>query len=277
MLIVGDTGVGSKQQRQVAHMIEHYHINHPLDAIIHTGDIFYPDGINSADDLIATTHFSDIYLNSAYNDVPWYLVAGNHDHDGNINALITFFNRYSSLSFPSLYYATQINKGNISVNIVAVDTDPIKKGTVQAEQLGWLQQTLAERQSDDAITIAVGHHPIFSNGEQGNTAALQGTFYALLQHYQVMFYLAGHEHNLEYIVKDELPQFIISGAAGAPLRDIECGTDSRFALSKAGGFALYVQPTLAWLIPLTETLPNIMFRIPINRPVSSSRVIKIHK
>ncbi|NMP15984.1 metallophosphoesterase [Thalassotalea sp. Y01] len=261
LLVMGDTGTGSDQQKHAAQLFEDFHLNYPFDAIIHTGDVFYPDGISSSDHPYTQTRFKDIYFDKAYGQLPWYMVAGNHDYDGSISALKGFFAEYDHLIYPNNYYHQQISIEGINLELVALDTDPVIKGVVQAEQISWLADTFATVNTQESVVFVFGHHPMYSNGSHGNNDALLGIFYDMLKEYQAELYLAGHDHSLEYLVKGKLPQFVISGAAGKTLRDIDCGKDSVYARSEAGGFALYVQQENIWIIPLVNSNPDYMFTL----------------
>ncbi|QBY05008.1 hypothetical protein E2K93_11705 [Thalassotalea sp. HSM 43] len=261
LLVMGDTGTGGEQQKQAAQLFENFHINYPFDAIIHTGDVFYPSGISSSDHPYTDSRFKDIYFTKSYGGLPWYLVAGNHDYDGSIGALKGFFAQHDNLNFANNYYHQRLTQDGVVIDLLALDTDPVIKGAVQAEQISWLADTFATVSKQQSVIIAFGHHPIFSNGSHGNNDALTGIFYDMLKQYQTALYLAGHDHNLEYLVKDNVPQFVISGAAGKTLRDIDCGKHSYYAASKAGGFALYVQRAQIWIIPLTSSSEQIMFKL----------------
>ena len=78
---------------------------------------------------------------------------------------------------------------------------------VNVLQVG-LQSVLAA--STATWLIVAGHHPIFSRGEHGDTAALQTRLLPILQKYGVHAYLNGHDHTLQHISWQGL-EFFTSG------------------------------------------------------------------
>ncbi|OUS31171.1 hypothetical protein A9Q98_03390 [Thalassotalea sp. 42_200_T64] len=261
--LIGDTGTGDSNQVFSAEILEKYHLQYPLDAIIHSGDIFYPAGINSASDANVEEKFNGIYDSLALDNIPWYLVAGNHDHEGSIAALQDFAAQSPLLNYPSRYFLHQLHKNGLSwqLNLIAIDTTPFTHNANQLEQLSWLEQQLA--QNSQNINIVVGHHPVFSNGSHGDTSPLKASFLDLLRFYQVPLYLSGHEHSLEILQNKAGPTYVISGAGGQTLRDIECAESSLYAAQEFGGIALFITSTSIGLIPVTQTSLVMMFQLPL--------------
>ncbi|WDE10605.1 metallophosphoesterase [Thalassomonas haliotis] len=262
LFVIGDTGTGDNNQQNAADSLESYHLNYPLDGIIHTGDIFYPNGLDSADHDDTYSKFTAVY--QGISPLPWYLVAGNHEHDGSIQALTTFAAGFESLHFPGLYYLKTLAKAGINwqVNLLATDTTPFTFGLVQAGQLAWLQNQLSARENQ--LNLVIGHHPIFSNGTHGDTEELQGSFYRLLQQYRVPLYLSGHEHNLQLLASKEAVNFLVSGGGGAGLSEVSCG-DNLYANKSHGGFALFISRENIYVIPVTLAGPEIMFSLPLEQ------------
>jgi len=254
--VIGDTGTGDSQQQTAAAILESYHLSYPLDGIIHTGDIFYPRGLDSADDDDAYSKFTSVY--QGLSPLPWYFVAGNHDHDGSIQALLAFAAGDESLHYPAPYYLKTLSKQGLNwqINLLATDTTPFTFGLVQAEQLAWLQNQLSALENQ--LNLVIGHHPVFSNGSHGGAKELQSSLYPLLKEYRVPLYLSGHEHSLQLLPGREAVSFLISGAGGAGLREVSCN-NSLYAETSLGGFGLFVTQKQLYLIPVTQGGPQFMF------------------
>ena len=261
LYVIGDTGTGNENQLTSARVLESYHLQYNLDGIIHTGDIFYPKGLSSADDEAGYDKFNAIYQSLALTAIPWFLSAGNHEHDGSINALIEFSQLNEGIYYPDNYYLKTLVKTDLSwqVNLMVTDTTPFTHGLIQAEQLSWLQNQLASQSTE--MNLVIGHHPIFSNGAHGGTKELQGSFYQALVRYAVPLYLSGHEHSLQLLSAKNNSHFLISGAGGAALTNISCSENNLYGNKIYGGFALFITKDVIWVIPVTTDGSEVMFAI----------------
>lgn len=81
------------------------------------------------------------------------------------------------------------------------------------EQYKWLGEVLAKPAS---VKIVVGHVPILSAGNHGNSQALIKELLPLLQMHHVDLYFAGHNHVLEHLRTpgDNAIDLVVSGAGG---------------------------------------------------------------
>ena len=76
------------------------------------GDNFYKVGVKSVDDKRFKETFEDVYRAKSLMN-RWYILAGNHDHHGNVWAQIEYTQRSSRWYFPHFYYTEKfkINDG----------------------------------------------------------------------------------------------------------------------------------------------------------------------
>jgi len=186
------------------------------------GDNMYHHGVTSVKDRRFDETFENVFTGDALSTksgFKFHLVAGNHDHLGDVNAQIEYSNVSARWVFPSLYYTfTETAEDGSTVQFVMIDT-VIIAGNSQIEgkssqmvgselhgpankalsdqQLQWLEKTLSESKAD--YLIVAGHYPIHSVCEHGPTAALQTTVKPLLQKYKVSAFFAGHDHCAEHI------------------------------------------------------------------------------
>ncbi|CEM13067.1 unnamed protein product [Vitrella brassicaformis CCMP3155] len=89
---------------------------------------------------------------------------------------------------------------------VFIDTwvaDPSNRqlAAMRHEQLHWLAKTLHGAATDPHVgwIIVVGHYPIYTSGQHGDTDFLVSDVLPLLKEYQVDAYLCGHDHDLELL------------------------------------------------------------------------------
>ena len=201
------------------------------------GDNFYMFGIptDAHDPRFNQTFesvFNDPYLLS---DFTFHVLAGNHDHIGNVTAEVEYSKLSERWSFPELYYDFYETLGDeVSVHYVMLDTViiagnshgpdndpnvdldgdelPGPSDPVAADaQLQWLEKTL-EASTGDYI-IVNGHYPMYSICEHGPTLSLQPQLIPLLQKYNVSAYFNGHDHCGEHIDVGDYTQYHTIGSA----------------------------------------------------------------
>lgn len=163
--------------------------------------------------------FEDVYT-SPHLQAPRHfrLVAGNHDHRGNVSAQIAYSSRSARWSFPDLWYDfVERSADGTTVHFVMIDTVVLAgqsqmdgfdghegvsldgdelagpEDIVRAEaQWQWINQTLRESRAD--FLVVVGHFPVWSVCEHGPTSQLVARLKPLLDANRVTAYLAGHDH-----------------------------------------------------------------------------------
>jgi len=243
-IVIGDWGEkGDYSQKEVANAMEKLASREKIDFILTTGDNFYENGVSDLSDLHFKKSFEEIYLFSK--SIPWYISLGNHDYMGDIQTLIEYGKVNPNWIFPSPYYSFEkkIGKEN-SVLFLMTDTSGfvnilgllyyrtyMRKGE-NVIQLNWMNSTL--KNSNAKWKIVVGHHPIYSSGEHGDTKVLQKEFVDTLEKNKVDLYFAGHDHDLQHLKHPEKRiHFFISGA-GSKTRQIKSNPYSIFAASQAG-------------------------------------------
>lgn len=224
-LAFGDFGERTPIREENVKRMHGFMKQNRVDAILSLGDNFYNYGVKSVQD----PHWHDYEQTYHSLGCPFYAVLGNHDYLGNIHAQIryaTFFkNTYWKM--PSRYYDHVFTSGEESVHVFFIDTftmcpeesrlNSIAMGMLHfdvlfgqkdVEQYKWLEKKL--EQSNATWKVVVGHYPVFSNGHHGNTEELVHDLFPLLKKYHVDFYLSGHDHDLEFMRKEEI-NFIVSG------------------------------------------------------------------
>ncbi|MFZ5480361.1 MAG: metallophosphoesterase [Myxococcota bacterium] len=219
---VGDAGTGDDNQIAVADGMRAVCETVGCDFVVYLGDNFYADGIGAADDAQWQEKFEVPYTGF---DVPFWAVLGNHDYGGNGGAFeawrTDFQVAYTEVSdkwnLPDQHYAQRIG----DVTLFGLDSNAIVWGQ-GADQTPWFQEALAA--STTTWRVAMGHHPLVSNGHHGNAGVYDGLvdngvpFRDFMQGEvcgNVDLYLSGHDHNLQWLDGGcGTTQLIVSGTGG---------------------------------------------------------------
>jgi acid phosphatase len=206
------------EQRKVAQQMARASRETGANFVISTGDNFYPGGATSVADPQFQATFEKIYDDPALM-IPWYVVLGNHDHRGDVEAEIHYTTGNSRWHLPSAYYThTEALADGTTAEFFFIDSEAIRERyqswvphLVRDAQVKWLERELANSKAE--WKIVVGHHPVYSSGMHGDTKALIRRIRPLFKKYGVQAYFNGHDHDLEHIIMSRTHYFT-SGAGG---------------------------------------------------------------
>ncbi|XP_070597735.1 tartrate-resistant acid phosphatase type 5 isoform X2 [Erythrolamprus reginae] len=197
------------------------------DFILSLGDNFYYNGVTDMYDKRFQETFESVFKAPSLRKLPWYVVAGNHDHSGNVSAQIAYSKISKRWHFPKYYYKLRfkVPGSNTTVAILMIDTVTIcgnsddfqseqplrpQNAGMARSQLSWLRKQLASSQ-DDYLLVA-GHYPVWSVGKHGPTECLVKQLQPLLLKHKATAYLCGHDHNLQYLQDKGGIGHVLSGA-----------------------------------------------------------------
>ena len=245
--VFGDWGRrGEEDQKQVAVQMGLAAQNIGARFVIAAGDNFYESGVTSVDDKHWKQSFEDVYTSPSL-QVPWYAILGNHDYHANCDAQIAYGQNGSRWKMPARYYmqSHQINK-DVTADFFYIDTTPMvrmyyyrffEEPTSEhvmsqdvPKQMAWLKAALAA--SKAPWKIVIGHHPIYSGGEHGDTPELIEHILPLLKEHNVQAYFNGHDHDLQHLMAGDVNLFC--SGAGSQVRPTRLTAHTRFAQASSG-------------------------------------------
>lgn len=213
VLAFGDFGSGSRAQRQLASDMLAYHKENPFDLGITVGDNFYPRGLSSPLHRRWQSQWEDLYTPLG---IEFYAILGNHDLGDSASpfAQVLRTKRSTSWRMPAAYYTFSAGP----VQFFGIDTN---KGRLNAEQLAWLESEL--KKSTASWKVVYGHHPFKSDGEHGDdtyTRKLAALLLPILKAGGADVYLAGHDHDMQYLKPEGELNLFVSGGGGKGHRSL---------------------------------------------------------
>lgn len=197
--------------------------------VLALGDNFYSHGVQNADDPRFQETFENVFTADSL-QVPWYVVAGNHDWYGNVSGEIAYSKKSERWNFPKNFYRLNfaIPGTNDSIVFLMLDTvilagnsydqldiQPSGPEDLSAAKIqwAWIESEL-KATAKEKYVILTGHYPVWSIAEHGPTNVLVGLLRPLLEKYKVSAYLCGHDHNLQHIrEQNSTVEYFIIGAA----------------------------------------------------------------
>jgi predicted phosphohydrolase len=149
----------------------------------------------------------------------WYVIAGNHDYDGNEMAQVQYTKLSHRWYFPSLYYhflkpapdGATVEFFMIDSQVLANDDSELASygRKVDLEQLAKIERWL--RTSTATWKIMFGHHPIYHNKNENDF--LVKRLVPLLEKYHVAAYISGHLHSFQHLRSPKVHYITIGNTA----------------------------------------------------------------
>lgn len=238
--------------------------------VLALGDNFYHRGVQSLDDPLWGSVWQSRFTQASL-QTPWYALLGNHDHYGNAQAQIDFSVQGKDMRWvlPNNYYSVVKKFGspgqegtlqlvvidtvildedhtrNILVDKIRTghlptaalsrfdDTRHIRAGAAKA-QMDWLSDVLSTSKADWLLVL--GHYPVFSGGEHGNTPSLLEELKPMLEKYRVDAYLCGHDHTAQHLAENGVNYYVVGN--GCFLGTVKALPQTQFA-AVVGGYGVH--------------------------------------
>jgi len=217
------------------------------------GDNFYPNGVETIHD----KQWHEKFIMNFNQEIPSFVILGNHDYIQNPQCQIQYSRVRKNWEMPFFYYDFVIHtKKKNSCHFIMIDTCLLAedvtlyllKNTNASEssinnyltlvkkyrqkQMDWIEKIL--RKSRCQWKFVCGHYPLFSSGPHIISVQLRNFLVPLLEKYKVDFYISGHDHNLQHLVKNNV-NYVISGGFSSfyPTNNLP-NEYSRFVSDSAG-------------------------------------------
>ena len=239
----GVSGCGyNKEQQADGLQMGIYAAKNGVDHVMLLGDNFYGSGIHGTDESCRFKKtFEDIYNASSLENVPFYAIAGNHDHGGNVSAQIAYTNDQKRWIYPDWYYGFEksfmdggktVTMEFLLFDTVIADTEDGKYGDTMTEDLlaagrephsavpdgaptaeeqwAWLEARM-KASTADYLWVG-GHYPVWSGCSHGPDKNVNAKLKPLLEKYHATGYMCGHDHCQEHIDDGKGPVYVLSGS-----------------------------------------------------------------
>lgn len=212
LCFIGDTGTGSRSQEIAALQLR----NENCSSVYVLGDVIYPSGLVDENDPQAEEKFFKYYrpMHEQDSNVLFHIVLGNHDYRGDPDAWTKIAKTNPMIYAPARYYFEEFE----GLCIASLDTNLPKLLADYPKHMGqksWLRD-FDDRLSDICtLKIALAHHPYLGSDKKHGNA--KGTIKEFLEDFVIGkydYYLAGHDHLLDYKGSVKGTELYISGAGG---------------------------------------------------------------
>jgi hypothetical protein len=246
LILFGDFGNGKPTQAQNAKTMAEYvaKTGTQFNGALTVGDNFYVK-MRDVEDYQFQSVFEDVYDAKRLN-FRFYASCGNHDWEkaGNGKTKMELELEWSAKhpdsrwTYPSRWHRVDFPQGAPEPLVTALLLESSMPRLTPAEwssEKQWLEEQLASSKAKWKICCA--HHPFFSNGSHGDNGIMQLEWGPIFKKYNVDFYIAGHDHDLQHLEIPGWPfSFVQCGGGGQGYTDMR--RDSRGPFSrKLYGFA----------------------------------------
>ena len=238
-IVASDMGRrGVSEQQNIADLLGHFVEENKIDFLAVAGDPIHNDGVMSVDDEEWNLKIENVYTAPSLHAIPWYVVSGNHEYNGSVQAIMDYSDVSERWNAPARYFSftRKIGDGDNECLFVFIDTAPLidryrnDEGYSDAgeqdmtAQLTWLERELSS--SEVRWTIVVGHHPVYAKTTKAlsERTDMQQRVGTLLEEYGADIYICGHIHNFQHIhPTGSKVHYIVNSSASQsrPVHDID--------------------------------------------------------
>lgn len=230
-MVANDMGrKGVSEQKNIGVLLGKEADFNKISFIAVAGDPIHDNGVKNTDDSEWKDKFENIYTAVSLMNIPWYVVSGNHEYHGSVQAILDYSKISNRWKAPARYYTVEKNldtKGNKCL-FVFIDTAPLidkyrqEKSYSDAgkqdmnKQLKWLDSTLVSNK--DRWKIVIGHHPVYADTQKDEEerADMVKRVGAILENRKADLYICGHIHNFQHLKPaGKTVNYVVNSSASA--------------------------------------------------------------
>lgn len=269
---IGHWGCGAQNQKLVADVMDKLAATLKPKFILSLGDNFYIRGVKNLEDPQFKESFVDVYRRGHLEELPWQVSLGDHDHRGNISAMLLWQN--DKWQLPSPYYSFQFPVGEKHLEFLITDSVGLEGGMLDEAPEGrrfeedltdqfagleagkrqweWIEKHSASYgESPNAVLqVVVGHRLIRSLASRGpgpsatppEQAAAQKLKESLAMKGKPVVFLHGHDHVMQHFLEKDKPLYHFgNGVGGMGLHPFkQCSNCTEFKWGESAyGFAVH--------------------------------------
>jgi len=237
-MVASDMGrIGVSEQRTIAEQMGRFAEQNHIDFMAVAGDPIHHDGAMCINDTVWNERIEYVYTAASLHAFPWYVVSGNHEYNGSVQAILDYSNVSERWNAPARYFSFTKNLNRkVECLFVFIDTtplidkyrnDPDRSDAGEQDmyaQIAWIENTLAS--SNAKWKIVIGHHPVYAKTtkETSERTDMQERVGVLFEKYGVDFYICGHIHNFQHINREgSSVHYIVNSSASLsrPVHEID--------------------------------------------------------
>jgi tartrate-resistant acid phosphatase type 5 len=244
LIAMGDWGNGKPIQKTVAQNMARYvaATHEQFNGAVLAGDNFYV-GLKGVDDYQWQSVFEDMYDAKILN-FPFYATLGNHDFEGDkarIEREYAQRHPESRWRYPADWYRLDFPLDKPLVTVLMLNSNKQRLNLNQwQDQIRWIDDQLSHAAP---WTVAVAHHPLFSNGAHGDNGVLQVEWGSIFKKHNLSFYICGHDHDLQQLeINGYTTTFILAGGGGQGLTSMRMDKRGPFSRKLFGFSHLQIFP-----------------------------------
>jgi len=212
-IVAADMGrTGESEQQNIANIMGRFAEQNNIDFLAIAGDPIHYTGVKCVDDDVWSERIENIYTAASLHVIPWYVVSGNHEYNGNVQAILDYSNVSKRWNAPARYFAKERAIGKRQKALfVFIDTSPLidkyrndekysDAGEQDMEQqLHWLDSVLTV--SNHRWKVVIGHHPVHAttNKDESERTDMQNRVGKILENRGADVYICGHIHNFQHL------------------------------------------------------------------------------